>query len=219
MNSIAVALLLALPSHPVSSKDDDTYGKSEAQILSMGRTAWYDFYTHKAGESTYAMSNAYGIYGDLAEKRNQRALTSGKYPHSDRVNRISKLLIEFGSEMVSLGSSITGGGTMWGPIGSSTYAQAQDVTYDLLTGKYAHAEPQGDLKQVSKLLSQVPKLLYDNQEILTEAQKHQAKTDAHDATQTLSSLQQAMKVCPLWQKRICYGFALECAKLLSIAGP
>ena len=148
----------------------DTYGKTESQILAMGPQKWYDFFTAKAGESTYAMSNAYGIYGDIAAKRNDR-LFAVNTSHTRQIKKVGKAVVEFGSDMVALGSAITGGGTMWGPIGLSSYAEAQDVIYSLLRPPKPKGHNIVRASEVQKLLQSVPGLLKSNRDLLTPEQQ------------------------------------------------
>ncbi len=104
-----------------------TYGKSNAQILAMGRSRWYDFYTTKGGgESTASMSSAEALYGEALAWRNDKF---GKA----RIGRLRRLLQDTKSDAVSVGSAITGGGTMWNVIGAGLYADAEQTLYAILS--------------------------------------------------------------------------------------
>ncbi len=175
----------------------DTYGKTESQILAMGPQKWYDFFTAKAGESTYAMSNAYGIYGDVAAKRNDR-LFAVNTSHTRQIKKVGKAVVEFGSDMVALGSAITGGGTMWGPIGSSSYAEAQDVIYSLLRPPKPKGHNIVRASEVQKLLQSVPGLLKSNRDLLTPEQQKQSESDYKDTLKTFDKLCQLLSTMSLF---------------------
>ncbi len=196
----------------------DTYGKTESQILAMGPQKWYDFFTAKAGESTYAMSNAYGIYGDVAAKRNDR-LFAVNTSHTRQIKKVGKAVVEFGSDMVALGSAITGGGTMWGPIGSSSYAEAQDVIYSLLRPPKPKGHNIVRASEVQKLLQSVPGLLKSNRDLLTPEQQKQSESDYKDTLKTFDKLCQLLSTMSPNDKSAVFGFCREKAKLLDIAAP
>ena len=196
----------------------DTYGKTESQILAMGPQKWYDFFTAKAGESTYAMSNAYGIYGDVAAKRNDR-LFAVNTSHTRQIKKVGKAVVEFGSDMVALGSAITGGGTMWGPIGSSSYAEAQDVIYSLLRPPKPKGHNIVRASEVQKLLQSVPGLLKSNRDLLTPEQQKQSESDYKDTLKTFDKLCQLLSTMSPNDKSAVFGFCREQAKLLDIAAP
>jgi hypothetical protein len=163
---VATVLLALLTQDSV-----DTFGKTETEILKMGSKAWYAFYTGKSGESTYAMSSAYGIYGDIAAKRNERLLKDPKTPRRDLIKGLSPLLVRFSTLMVEVGEGLTGGGTMWGPIGNSAYADTQDTIFELIRPKgLAKGVKTSD---VTKLLAGVSGLLKDADGYLTNEQKNQ----------------------------------------------
>ena len=106
----------------------DTYGKTNAQILAMGRSRWVDFYTSesRAGQSTAGMAGAEGFYGEALAWRNDRL---GKA----RIGRLRSLLQDTKNDAVGVGSAITGGGTMWNIIASGLYSDAEETLYAVLT--------------------------------------------------------------------------------------
>ena len=106
-----------------------TYGRSNAQILAMGRKRWYDLYTTKGGgESTASMSSAEAIYGEALAWRNDKF---GKA----KIGRLRKLLLDTKNDAVGVGTAITGGGTMWNIINASLYADAEETLYAVLAKK------------------------------------------------------------------------------------
>ena len=119
--SCALALVLL-------QQDEPPFGKTNAQILAMGRTRWYDFATKReGGESTAGMTGAMGSYGDALAWRNDRIAPKA------RVVRLRKLLQDTKNDAIAVGSAITGGGTMWNIISANLYADAEETLYAVLT--------------------------------------------------------------------------------------
>ena len=130
-----IALALAFLAIGVQAQDTkDTYGKTNAQILAMGRDRWYTFYTSKAGDSTAAMSSAYGFYYDAATARND-ALIAKAGERKATATKLRKLLTDYCNEALGLGENNTGGGTMWNPISGSCMGDEEDVVYAYLVKK------------------------------------------------------------------------------------
>lgn len=103
-----------------------TLGKTNAQIIAMGRSKWYGFYTGKMGDSTVGMTSAESLYGDALAWRNNRL-------GDPRTRRLRKVLRDVKDDAVGVGYAITGGGTMWNITSSSLYADAEETLYAVLT--------------------------------------------------------------------------------------
>jgi hypothetical protein len=128
----------------------DTYGKTQAEVLAMGPDAWFKFYTAQAGDSTAAMSNAYGIYGDIAAARNKRMLSSSHLKDRSKLEKLRSLMANFGGDMINLGSLLSGGGTMWNVVSAQQYADAEETFYSV-------ARPSGRAKAKQVVVSDVTK--------------------------------------------------------------
>ncbi len=119
--SCALALVLV-------QQDEPPFGKTNAQILAMGRTKWYDFATRRdGGESTAGMTGAIGSYGDALAWRNDRIKPKA------RVVRLRKVLQDTKNDAIAVGSAITGGGTLWNIVSVNLYADAEETLYAVLT--------------------------------------------------------------------------------------
>lgn len=118
---LAVALLL-------TQDKTDTFGKTNAQILAMGRSGWYRFYTadSRGGDSNVGIVDAERLYGDALAWRNDRL---GKA----RISRLRKLLLDAKNDAVATGTAITGGGTIWSIVSAGLYADAEETLYAVLT--------------------------------------------------------------------------------------
>jgi hypothetical protein len=106
-----------------------THGKSNAQILAMGREGWSDFFCQaEGGGSTVALSGAESLYADALGWRNDKL---GKA----KVMPLRRLLRDVGNHAVEVGTAVTGGGTMWNIIANSLDANAEETIYTVLTLK------------------------------------------------------------------------------------
>lgn len=134
-----------------AQKLDDTYGKTNAQILSMGRPSWEKFYRAKAGDSTASMSSMEGLYGDALAWRNDRSLAKRK--DAAKYHALRKGLQAFKNDAVEAGSALSEGGTMWNPIAAGWYADAEETLSGVLgVGKPAPARKVSDVtKEIAAL--------------------------------------------------------------------
>lgn len=104
---------------------EDTLGRSNAQILAMGRKRWYAFFTGKQGESTMAMAGAEGLYADALASRTDRLLKGRK-------SALRADLRDFSNDAQGVGAAITGGGTMWNITAAGLYADTEEAFYAVL---------------------------------------------------------------------------------------
>ena len=106
-----------------------THGKTNAQILAMGRQGWSDFFCQaEGGGSTVALSGAESLYADARGWRNDKLGKANVMP-------LRRLLTDVGQHAVEVGTAITGGGTMWNIIANSVGADAEETIYTVLTLK------------------------------------------------------------------------------------
>lgn len=103
-----------------------TLGKTEAQILAMGRKPWNAFYTTKQGDSTVARSGAEASYGDALAARNDRLLKGARSP-------LRAALQAYEEDAQAVGYAITGGGTTWNVEAASLYADAEETLHAVLS--------------------------------------------------------------------------------------
>lgn len=129
------ALILLLLASAAALPQSKTYGKTNAQILAMGRQKWFDFYTSKAGQSTLDMSNAERLYGAALKERNDTLLRKQTKTRQEAVASIRKSGTAFGYGMVTVGFAYTGGGTIWNPIIAGVSADVEEALYDILARK------------------------------------------------------------------------------------
>ncbi|MBX3119677.1 MAG: hypothetical protein KF784_11470 [Fimbriimonadaceae bacterium] len=129
---IATSLLAGALFAQAQSK---TYGKTNAQILSMGRSKWFDFYTSKAGQSTLDMSNAERLYGAALKERNDQRLAKESKTRKEAIAAIRKSADAFGYGMISVGIAYSGGGTIWNPVIAGVSADTEEALYDVLFKK------------------------------------------------------------------------------------
>ncbi|RYG24378.1 hypothetical protein EON82_10915 [bacterium] len=122
MRLLAAVLLTAL-----AQDKTVTHGKSNAQILAMGRSAWSDYFCQaEGGGSTVALSGAEALYADALGWRNDKI---GKA----KVMPLRRLLDDVRNHAIEVGTAVTGGGTIWNIIASSLDADAEETIYTVLT--------------------------------------------------------------------------------------
>jgi hypothetical protein len=145
---------------PALGDDDqpDTFGKTDAEILAMGRSAWFDYYTapERGGDSTAGMTQAYGLYADAAGRRNDAL------PQQHHAAELRKLLDDFGEQSIDLASNFTGGGTMWIPEYAAADCDVEDALYALLGGGAAPA-PATTTGQVQRDFAKLEHAIRDEQ--------------------------------------------------------
>lgn len=88
-------------------------GKSDAQILAMGRQKWFAYYSSKQGDSTADNCDAETYFGQVLKRRNDRL--AAKVPRATRetVRKLRPELIAFSEGVYRVGEALTGGGTLW----------------------------------------------------------------------------------------------------------
>ena len=118
---------------------EDTYGKSHADILRMGRGKWSDYYTAKAGSSTLAMCDAESIYGTCLKERNDGRIKRLPAAWRNRYDRLRKLSADFGEAVVEVGMALTGGGTIWHPVEAGIPADVEETVALLLNPSRSRA--------------------------------------------------------------------------------
>lgn len=109
-----------------------TFGKTNAQILKMGRQQWFGFYTSKAGESTMGMADAERIYGEALMERNDKLLPKESRIRQSAIKTIRKSARAVGDQVVMIGMAYSGGGTMWTPVLAGVLADVEEGIYGLL---------------------------------------------------------------------------------------
>lgn len=129
----------------------ETHGKTNRQILAMGYNKWYAFYTKLEGESTMGMSNALGLYAAAVADRTNHELARLGPKAAAQGKRLRKLLYEYMHAGVDLGSSFTGGGTIWHLNGASYAMDLEDAVAKLTT-----PTPKAPPRVVSDVTKQFP---------------------------------------------------------------
>ena len=103
----------------------DTFGRSNAQILAMGRKDWFVFYSKRHGGTTAAMVAATGLYGDALAARNDRL--------GARRDPLRTHLRAFADDAQAVGAALSGGGTIWTVTAAELYADMEEALYRVLT--------------------------------------------------------------------------------------
>lgn len=115
-----------------------TLGKTDAQILAMGKTKWLDYYAEKEGTSTADMCDANASYGAALKRRNDRLIAENlDGDWVSKLRKLRKLLTSFGTSAIDLSYNRAGGGTMWNIFYSAIDTDVEEVVYGLLEQKGA----------------------------------------------------------------------------------
>jgi len=154
-----LALFLLLSAGLSEAQDTyDAHGKTESQILQMGLDKWTDFFTSKEGDSTATMTEAAGIYSDVAVKRDDRLL---KTLHDDKARtrflKLRSLMDTFATSSVDAGYCESEGGTMFNTMWAAAPGLVEDTLYLLIT----HSESKAKRIVVSTVKKQLAKIRKD----------------------------------------------------------
>jgi hypothetical protein len=158
------ALLLSLgglllgPAAAQAAGDEDapdTFGKTDAEILALGQSAWFDFYTdpERGGDSTAGMAEAYEIYATAAQRRN------AALPDPHGLRPLGQLLDSFGEHALNVAYHMSGGGTMWIPMYAQADCDVEEVVYSLLGGSGQPAAAPATTGLVSRDLQELDRAL------------------------------------------------------------
>jgi hypothetical protein len=84
--------------------------------------------------STVGMSEGMAAYRDALRWRNDRLSARASTTLRKRVADLRPMLVEYTGHMMSLGSYMTGGGTIWSNIHAGTLSHSEETLYALLSG-------------------------------------------------------------------------------------
>jgi len=161
MRRLLPCFTLLLASLALAQESHDTYGKTDAQILEMGMEKWSDFFAAKAGGSTSTMTEAAGIYGEVAKRRND-LLLSGKVQTKPRgkILKLRKLMSGFASSSVDVAYCESGGGTMYNTMWAAVTGVVEDTLYRLVSRSGPKAKP-AVVSQVTRMFARISKQIED----------------------------------------------------------
>jgi hypothetical protein len=114
------------------AEDDPKYGKSYAQILTMGYDRWMEFQGGQAGGSTAAMSSGSRVYRDALKWRNDRLLPKAPAPLRRSVARLRPEMNGCAGDTSEVGYFLTGGGTLWILHDAGSAVQVEQTLHGLL---------------------------------------------------------------------------------------
>lgn len=174
---LAFCLVWLAASVAVCQDLKETYGKTNAQILSMGYDKWYAFFTGKEGEHTQGMARSGYFYADALAWRNRGLLARQPSASRSRLIKTEKALKSFGSSVIEVQRALSGGGTLWQLTRSSDAVDVQETVYALLGGKSKAAKrmmvsmAKKELDALAKDLSSSPESTWQFEFTKSAAQK------------------------------------------------
>jgi len=134
MKPITLFAVLGLAGALNAQISPPTYGKTDVQILSMGLNKWVDFASSKDG-SNLGMIQASQAYRSAAARRNDRQFARMPLGSARDMRRLRGLLRDYSDQCSTVGSYISGGGSMWSVIDAGANAEVEDVLYCVAVGK------------------------------------------------------------------------------------
>lgn len=119
----------------------------------MGFNRWYSFYTKLEGETTVGMSGALVLYANAVADQTDHELKRLGPKALARGKRIRALLYKYMRAGVDVGTSFTGGGTIW-QLNGASYA----MDLEKAVAKLTTPSPKGASRVVSDVTKQFPLL-------------------------------------------------------------
>lgn len=131
-----------------------TLGKTDAEILKMGRSAWYDYYVSKEGDSTADSCNAEQAFGEVLKRRNDRLLQKTPTKRA-LIHKVRTDLKAFQSAVYDVGYALSGGGTMWNVVYAGVLADTEETVGHLLGARDPKVKPRktSEVKQALAALA------------------------------------------------------------------
>ncbi len=123
--AVLFALVAAFSPNPAQQDRDPKLGKSDAEIVALGREAWGDLYAREVGGSTAAMAQAEDVFGEAHTRVNDLALAKLPAARQASVKAVRAAGRDVGNGLVSLGAAFSGGGTMWIPVEAAVPATVE----------------------------------------------------------------------------------------------
>ena len=110
-------------------------GKSPEQIVAMGREKWTELYSKKFGESTLQACQAQEKFGIALQNLNDRAINRLPKTRQVWLNEVRQTTKEYAVEAHQIGSSVTGGGTMWQTFNATILPDVEQAISDCIVNK------------------------------------------------------------------------------------
>lgn len=115
------------------TEEPPRFGKTNAEILRMGRSAWTKFAAEDRMEGTTAgYVSSESTFGEALAERNDR-LMKAKPAYSRSLLGLRRVLKDYANEFIAIGSGVTGGGTMWNLTASAISPDVEEILYTALT--------------------------------------------------------------------------------------
>jgi len=161
-------------------KNEGQYGKSEREIVAMGRNRWTDYHAERAGQTTVAMVEGQIVWYNALTSRNNELLARRTPESRRKLLELDRWLEKFRLASLQAGMAYSGGGTMWQIFGASALADRADLMHSLLTGTGTPGKPY-KVSEGSKAIGELRSLIQrarsegDSYRDLDEASRHAAK--------------------------------------------
>lgn len=164
---LGFVVLSALPLVAAQSQADPKLGKSDAQILAMGRQKWFEFAT-KLDDSTAGMASAERTYGQVLQRRNDNRMRPRPEAERTRFQQFRRWMTDFDSALVGVREAFSGGGTMWIPVYAGVVANVEEALYPVAIRQRPGRAPGATWATVNKNLAALQTEIERRKESLTE---------------------------------------------------
>lgn len=159
---ITALVLTALIAHQ-ETEAESRMGMTDRQIVALGMSGFIDKYSEKFGSSTAAMCDASTTYGASIKRINDAALKKKPATLKSFVGSLRPRLSAFRSEIVDIGRSYTGGGTMWNIVYCETVGDVEE-TIGIFTGLRPNKSKSLKVSDGTKSIDGLDKFMKENAE-------------------------------------------------------
>ncbi|MFN7171294.1 MAG: hypothetical protein ACK4P3_00705 [Fimbriimonadaceae bacterium] len=207
----ALFLLAATLMTVTAANAQRNLGFTDEQILAMGSTRWLDLFSDRIGTSTADMIEAQESYTRALRNRNNRLLAKEPEARRQTLQDLQRHLPIYGSTSVLIQRFLAGGGTMYSIFAASAALRAEEVIYQLITGRGERASA----RTTSQITNWFPEIQHyiGKAEYESEISRADAMTFAKENERTFDLIaRQAAKLSRADSDRVlnyCYDFTRD----------
>lgn len=168
--TLSFVLFAGSPQGSGAQAEPPRFGKTNAEILRMGRSAWTKFAAEdRMDGSTAGYVSSEGTFGEALAERNDR-LMKAKPAYKRSLVGLRTVLHDYANEFISIGSGVTGGGTMWNLTASAISPDVEEILYSALAPSKSKikdatsAQIEGALSVATQVVQRKRKQIDENKE-------------------------------------------------------
>lgn len=166
--ALAAAVFAVAKEEPWTYSLEDTFGKTEAQILTMGRAKWNEFTSSQpGGSSTAGMCMTEAAFGLALRRSNDRFIVKLAPARRKQIADLRQPMAKFNEACIMIGSTFSGGGTMWHPVHAGIQADVEEIVQAFVK-RGSKPAPKRVASDISKELDKLSVVLKQNQSELDD---------------------------------------------------